>query len=191
MNQSSNRIGIAAGLVVAVIAAVWLFQNTGAAEIVRGADVAVSCGPSQRAVVRQTVTTGQPHVDIQCVPGASGQAASYLVDESGRLVEAPVGAAVAPHAPGFVPAVYQPQVAAAPVTYVERASAPAPRRAPSTRATSGARKSSSWQKRALVIGGSAGAGAGVGALIGGKKGALIGAAVGGGGAAVVDALKSR
>ena len=47
----------------------------------------------------------------------------------------------------------------------------------------------SWKKRALVIGGSAGAGAGVGALAGGKKGALIGAAVGGGAGTLYELLK--
>ncbi len=47
----------------------------------------------------------------------------------------------------------------------------------------------SWQKRALVIGGSAGAGAGIGALAGGKKGALIGAAVGGGAGTVYELLR--
>lgn len=175
MNQSSHRIGLAAGVVVAVLAAVLLFRGTAATELLRGADVAVSCGPSQRAVVRQTINAGQPHMDIQCVPGPAGQSAFYTLDESGQVA----------------PAVYQPQVTAAPVTYVERASAPAPRVARSVPAASRVRQSTSWQKRALVIGGSAGAGAGVGALIGGKKGALIGAAVGGGGAAVVDALKNR
>jgi hypothetical protein len=48
------------------------------------------------------------------------------------------------------------------------------------------RPTRSWQKRALVIGGSSGAGAGIGALIGGKKGALIGAAIGGGGGTVYE-----
>src|SRR5262249_16456333 len=38
----------------------------------------------------------------------------------------------------------------------------------------------SWQKTAMVIGGSSAAGAGLGAIFGGKKGALIGAAIGGG-----------
>ncbi len=47
----------------------------------------------------------------------------------------------------------------------------------------------SWQKSALLIGGSAGAGAGLGALIGGKKGALAGAAIGGGAAAIYDQVK--
>ena len=37
-----------------------------------------------------------------------------------------------------------------------------------------------WKKTAMVIGGSTAAGAGLGAIFGGKKGALIGAALGGG-----------
>jgi hypothetical protein len=45
-----------------------------------------------------------------------------------------------------------------------------------------------WGKEALIIGGSAGAGAGIGGLISGKKGALIGAAIGGGGAALYRAI---
>jgi hypothetical protein len=46
-----------------------------------------------------------------------------------------------------------------------------------------------WQKSALLIGGSAAGGAGVGALIGGKKGAGIGALLGGGSAAIYDQVK--
>lgn len=42
------------------------------------------------------------------------------------------------------------------------------------------RRHRSWAKSALVIGGSAGTGAGIGGIIDGKKGALIGAALGGG-----------
>ena len=37
-----------------------------------------------------------------------------------------------------------------------------------------------WTKTAMVIGGTTAAGAGLGAIFGGKKGALIGAAIGGG-----------
>jgi hypothetical protein len=46
-----------------------------------------------------------------------------------------------------------------------------------------------WTKTAMVIGGSTAAGAGLGAIFGGKKGALIGAAVGGGAATLYEVRK--
>jgi hypothetical protein len=46
-------------------------------------------------------------------------------------------------------------------------------------------------KTALVIGGAAASGAGVGGIVGGKKGALIGAAIGGGAASIYEATKRR
>ena len=49
----------------------------------------------------------------------------------------------------------------------------------------------SWGKTALIIGGSAASGAGVGAVIGGKKGALAGAAIGGGAASIYEATKRK
>ena len=52
-------------------------------------------------------------------------------------------------------------------------------------------KKRSWQKGALMIGGSAGTGAGIGAIVGGKKGALIGAAIGGGSASIYEAAKRQ
>jgi hypothetical protein len=41
----------------------------------------------------------------------------------------------------------------------------------------------------MIIGGSSAAGAGVGAIVDGKKGALIGAALGGGAASIYEATK--
>jgi len=41
------------------------------------------------------------------------------------------------------------------------------------------KKNRSWQKEALIVGGSAGAGAAIGAVAGGKKGAAVGAVSGG------------
>jgi hypothetical protein len=49
----------------------------------------------------------------------------------------------------------------------------------------------SWGKTAMVIGGSAASGAGVGGIVGGKKGALIGAAIGGGAASIYEATQRK
>ena len=46
-----------------------------------------------------------------------------------------------------------------------------------------------WKKTAMVIGGSGAAGAGLGAIFGGKKGALIGAAIGGGAGTLFEVSK--
>jgi hypothetical protein len=46
-----------------------------------------------------------------------------------------------------------------------------------------------WKKMAMIIGGSSAAGAGLGAIIGGKKGALIGAAIGGGASTIYETTK--
>jgi hypothetical protein len=43
-----------------------------------------------------------------------------------------------------------------------------------------------WTKTAMIIGGSTAAGAGLGAIFGGKKGALIGAALGGGASTIYE-----
>lgn len=51
------------------------------------------------------------------------------------------------------------------------------------------REKRSWQKTALVIGGSAASGAAVGGIVDGKKGALIGAGIGGGAASIYEAIK--
>jgi hypothetical protein len=48
-----------------------------------------------------------------------------------------------------------------------------------------------WQKTAMVIGGTTAAGAGLGAIFGGKKGALIGAAIGGGAGTLYEVKKRR
>jgi hypothetical protein len=66
--------------------------------------------------------------------------------------------------------------------------APAPRReVVRTRIAEKPRRN--WKKTALVIGGSSAAGAGVGAIFGGKKGALIGAAIGGGASTIYETTR--
>jgi hypothetical protein len=53
------------------------------------------------------------------------------------------------------------------------------------------RSQRSWAKTALIVGGSAASGAGLGAVLGGKKGALAGAAIGGGAASIYEATRRR
>ena len=81
-----------------------------------------------------------------------------------------------------------------PVTF-ETYPAPAPRRVTTSRVTQTApsrverTSGRDWKKTAMVIGGSTAAGAGLGAIFGGKKGALIGAAIGGGSGTLYEAKK--
>jgi hypothetical protein len=71
-----------------------------------------------------------------------------------------------------------------------RASAPRPASQParSTRVVTREPRRD-WKKTAMIIGGSSAAGAGLGAIIGGKKGALIGAAIGGGASTIYEVRK--
>jgi len=55
-----------------------------------------------------------------------------------------------------------------------------------TRAETARANKRSWEKEALIIGGSAGAGTAIGAIAGGKKGAGVGAAAGGVGGLIYD-----
>jgi hypothetical protein len=140
-------------------------------------NVAVDCEPTQQALVRQVQINGEARTVVQCV--TSGAETTFVRET------APMGT------PGLVPAVYRPAqpvraVAPAAPTPARTVAAPAPQRVVAERPVASER---SWQTRALVIGGSTGAGAGIGALIGGKKGALIGAAIGGGGGTVYEIVK--
>jgi len=71
-----------------------------------------------------------------------------------------------------------------------RSSAPVYRQAPVYREVERTPQRSKT-KTALVIGGSAASGAGLGAIIGGKKGALVGAVLGGGAASIYEATRRR
>ncbi len=122
------------------------------------------CAPGQQAIVQQAVVNGRVVTAADCAWDTSS---AYLPGArslpASEMVE------------------YRPR--AQRVSYVQdepvrhRVVRSAPKR--------------SWQKSALVIGGSAGAGAGIGALAGGKKGALIGAALGGGAGSIFEAFKRR
>lgn len=136
----------------------------------------VNCGPYQRTLVRTTYLNGQPVSQVDCVPADA-------VDATQAQFAQPFTAA-----PVAQPVVYQP----AP-RVVRTVSSPAPVR---TRTVSQPVQTQrkpvrSKTKSAVIIGSTAAAGAGVGALIGGKKGAIIGAVAGGGGALIWDQVTRR
>lgn len=132
-------------------------------------NVAVDCEPSQQALVRQIEIDGETRTVVQCVRATTETAFARETSPLGT--------------PSLTPAVYRPQ--SQPVRAVS-SPAPVAQRTVAERPETATR---SWQKRAMVIGGSAGAGAGIGALIGGKKGALIGAAIGGGSGTLYEVVK--
>jgi hypothetical protein len=88
------------------------------------------------------------------------------------------------------PAIADPMPAARSVPVYDAYPAPVQRVATPARRTSSARVERSsgrdWQKTVMVIGGTTAAGAGLGAIFGGRKGALIGAAIGGGASALYE-----
>jgi hypothetical protein len=108
---------------------------------------------------------------------------------------APYGYQAAP-APYATPVGYTQAVYTTPVVQPRFVEAPAPRvtqptpvaQRPVTRVD---RSGRNWRKTALVIGGSTATGAGIGAIVGGKKGALIGAAIGGGASTLYEARGER
>ncbi|RPH58797.1 MAG: hypothetical protein EHM89_11800 [Acidobacteria bacterium] len=179
--------GVALGAVL-LLQAPWMASGKTAGQ---PATVAVNCEPNQQAIVRQTIVNGETHVNIQCV-GAGGPQPVVYTDQYGRPLPVMPTGAVAP-----TQAVYVPQQAYAPApTYatqpvyapqpVARSTVASQRRVVSERVPE---KKRSWQKAALLIGGSAGTGAGVGGLVAGKKGALVGAAIGGGAASIYEGVK--
>ena len=93
--------------------------------------------------------------------------------------------AVQPAAPVVTRTVATP--AATPRRAVYQTVEPAPERV--VRETAPRPDERSWQKTAMIIGGSAASGAGVGGIVKGKKGALIGAAIGGGAATIYESTK--
>jgi hypothetical protein len=129
---------------------------------------------------------------------------AFVQTVDGRYIQVPDARTVgfaAPAVPaGFVttPGYVTTQPAAAPRVV---STAPAPARVYRTaapaqervvyRETEDARPQRSWTKTAMIVGGTAASGAGVGGLVGGKKGALVGAAIGGGAASIYEAAKRR
>jgi hypothetical protein len=153
---------------------------------------------------RHAVNQGMAPV-TQMVVGPDGVARPYLVQAGqsvyGQTPFAGQPGVLSPYAAAMTPGAVAPMAAynayGAQPQYVNERVAytqPAVRRVTSQRSYATERAVTpqrSWQKSAMLIGGSAASGAGVGAIVGGKKGAGIGALIGGGAATLFDQIKRR
>lgn len=132
----------------------------------------VQCEPQQEAVLRRSVVAGREVAEVTCVstrPAPAYTDPAYFDGRSAYAGQSDI-------------------VTARPVV---RTVAARPRTVRQTVYRTERSSGRSWKKTALVIGGSAAGGAGVGAIAGGKKGALIGAAIGGGAASIYEAIKRK
>jgi hypothetical protein len=121
---------------------------------------------------------------------AFSPAPALVQSADGQYVPAnPVAGAPAPRAVAAQPVALRTATAPRRVVYRDATPTRQVQAARERVSTEDARPRRSWQKSALIIGGSAASGAGVGAIVGGKKGALIGAALGGGASSIYEATR--
>jgi hypothetical protein len=163
------------------------------AAMAAGAMAAAGCSRDAQAMTPQTIEQqyGVSGAYIDSVKTADGNLTGTLVPVTladGRTAQLfiPAKAAKEPHAvylrdaEGLHPVSVKPNV-----TRDEMVRAPAVIQKQAEPVHANKR---SWEKEALIIGGSAGAGTVIGAVAGGKKGAGIGAAAGGVGGLVYDLI---
>jgi hypothetical protein len=137
-------------------------------------------------------SAAQPQVMFDPQTGMYQQARPMFANERIALPDGPAYGYQGMPVQYSAPAGYRPAVYTTPVEYpvaqapaVRTARTAAPQRTSTTRVVERA-PGRDWKKTAMVIGGTTAAGAGVGAIFGGKKGALIGAAIGGGASSIYE-----
>jgi hypothetical protein len=140
--------------------------------------------------------SASPQVVYDPQTGSYQLARPMLVHERVAAPEAGLyGYQAASPVPYATPVGYTQAVYTTPVAQPRYVETPAPRVVQAPRAqrtvTRVDQPGRNWKKTALVIGGSTATGAGVGALVGGKKGALIGAAIGGGASTLYEAKRTK
>ena len=138
----------------------------------------LQCQPYEEAVLRRALVNGREVSDVTCITRMNGAMTTQ------PAFAQPIG--YAPAAAYVQQPVYRDEIVTRPVTRTRTVTQPSRARVTEARREESGR---SWGKTAMVIGGSSGAGAGIGGLIAGKKGALIGAAIGGGAATIYEAKK--
>ena len=137
-----------------------------------------------------TVGAKTATVDAFTQPSAFVQTADGQYVPATQLVTAPASQLVSTARPQLVSSPSTVRTAAVPRRTVNRSVAPVQTQR-EVISREDAPDQRTWKKTAMIIGGSAASGAGVGAIMGGKKGALIGAAIGGGAASIYESTKRR
>jgi len=199
MNAWGTRAAAVAGLGAILFTAGCGASQNGAASAAQsaavaqpGAPVVVGCEPNQRTLVRSTVVNGVAVSQVDCVSNVEQTA--YLQSQFVQPAAVPLGYYTAPRTVAarnaelgdtrIIPAASYPVATARPVRTQQIVY-------DDDRPVRVVKRGRSVAKSAVIIGSSAGIGAGVGAAIHGKKGALIGAAISGGGAAIWDQMTRR
>jgi hypothetical protein len=148
----------------------------------------VNCGEGRQALVYTDPRTGQSQV--QCVGAEASLTGAMTPGMASAMPVSQFVPAIVPAQPAPQQVVYRDPVVPATRSTARRSSAPRARTASnstySTAEPSYSRGSAvepvqqgrSWKKSAIIIGGSTAAGAGVGAVMGGKSGAVKGGVVG-------------
>ena len=198
MNGWETRAAAVAGLGALLFTVGCGASQNGAAGAVQsaaaaqpGASVVVGCEPNQRTMVRPSVVNGVAVSQVDCVSNV--EQIGYVQSQFAQPAAVPVSYYAAPRTVAarnaelgdtrIIPAASYPVTTARPV--------PARQVVYDDRPVRVVKQGRSVAKSAVIIGSSAGIGAGVGAAIHGKKGALIGAAISGGGAAIWDQMTRR
>jgi hypothetical protein len=138
----------------------------------------VDCGPGRIAMFRPALA-GQAVPQVECVVSPNAMAQGFV--EPNTLM-----------APGQYPVQAQQPIVQERIVYRDRpvtrtVARSSPRRTVSYQtAPAEVKRGRTWKKSALIIGGAAAGGAGVGAILGGGSGAKKGAVVGGIGGLVYD-----
>ena len=169
-------LGVAYGLLVPRMPALDAAGMTTAARPMMVADPMALSQP-QAVSASYAATPAYGYVQV---PVAAAAPANYAVQPRPQVVTYVPAAPVAPPMAVEPPAVRPVRT----VSYEQEA----PRRVVNDRYIERAPRRD-WKKTAMIIGGSSAAGAGVGAIFGGKKGALIGAAIGGGASTIYETRK--
>jgi hypothetical protein len=148
-------------------------------------DAAAAMTPVMRQGALAEPVSMQAPAASTTTPGYVYPAGTVVSYAQPQIAYAPVTAAAAPMPIAYAqPAVLtQPAPRSAETVSYE----PAPRRTAAPRVEAKPKKD--WKRTAMIIGGSSAAGAGVGAIFGGKKGALIGAAIGGGASTIYQTTR--